>query len=124
MSTISACGGRDVCEECACSRIEELQAEVLGLKKKLKKKDVELAKLRDALEDRDGPHHSPGTRGASVGSQTPPLINGSHSMADLEAILTELRNLMDQLGNRTQGDTTNYFNLSRQPQDKVCMYNS
>ena len=105
----------------ALCRIEELQAEVLGLKKKLKKKDVELAKLKNALEERDGRQQSPEIKATSVGSQTPPLVQGTHTMADLEAILAELRNLLEQLGRRTQGDTTNYFNISRNPQDQVVL---
>ena len=59
----------------------------------------------------------------SVGSQTPPLVQGHHTMAELEGILAELRGLLEQLNARRRGkETTNYFNLSssQQPTDQVC----
>ena len=60
----------------------------------------------------------------SVGSQTPPLVQGNHTMAELEGILTELRGLLEQLSARGRSkETTNYFNLSssQQPTDQVCV---
>ena len=59
----------------------------------------------------------------SVGSQTPPLVQGHHTMAELEGILAELRGLLEQLSARRRGkETTNYFNLSsQQPTDQVCV---
>lgn len=72
-------------------------------------------RLADTREDSVDVH-------TSVGSQTPPLVQGNHTMAELEGILSELRRLLEQLNARGRSkETTNYFNLSsaQQPPDQV-----
>ena len=79
--------------------------------------------LRSRLTER-GRSKSPQ---AAASSQTPPLLGrGDHTLADLEALLAELRKVLSQLGNQRpppagerHGETTNYFNVAAAPSEQV-----